>query len=137
MNQPHLDASHQLSGIRILVVEDEPETLELVSFFLERAGADVRAAASAEAALALLERMEMPHIVMSDLQLPGLGGDELVKMVRARAASSGVTLRAIALSANTLPVDAARALSAGFDVHLAKPVGSEDLVEAVLALAPS
>lgn len=136
MTESHLDASHRLSGLRLLVVEDEPETLELVTFFLERAGADVRAAACAEAALALIERMDMPHVVVSDLQMPGIGGDELVKLLRERATSSGVTLRAIALSASASPTDAARALTAGFDVHLAKPVGSDDLVEAVLALAP-
>lgn len=127
------DRSDILRGIRVLVVEDEPETLELVGFLLSRAGADVCAASNAEAALALLERAEMPHVIVSDLHMPGMSGDVFVRRVREEA---GDAVRAIALSASASAVDTRRALAAGFDVHVAKPVSEGDLVEAVLALAP-
>lgn len=123
--------SDALGGLTILVVEDEPETLELVSLLLRDAGADVRGAANAEAAMALLETTKL-HVMVSDLNLPGADGCELVQRVRERF---GKKLPAIALSASKSLADAKRALEAGFDVHVAKPISSAELVEAVRAVS--
>jgi CheY-like chemotaxis protein len=122
--------SDALGGLTILVVEDEPETLELVSLILRDSGAEVRTASNAEAAIALLET-EHPHVVVSDLNLPGADGCDLVRRVRERF---GDDVPAIALSASKSLGDAKRALDAGFRVHVAKPISSEELVEAVRAL---
>jgi diguanylate cyclase len=123
--------SDALGGLTILVVEDEPETLELVSMILADAGADVVSASNAESAMTLLESARM-HVMVSDLNLPGADGCDLVRRVRERY---GKKVPAIALSASKSLSDAKRALDAGFDVHVAKPVSSEELVAAVRALA--
>jgi CheY-like chemotaxis protein len=125
------EAAHRLAGVRVLVVEDEPDTRELVACVLERLGADVTACGTAEEALAKLEALG-PHIVVSDLSLPGVDGWEMIR--RVRATSLGRTVPALALSANASLEDAGRALDAGFDVHLAKPIGREELVAAVLSV---
>jgi len=121
-----------LGGLTIVVVEDEPETLELVTLILRDRGAEVHSAANAEAAMTLLEGVR-PHVIVSDLNLPGADGCELVKRVRE---TFGRKVPAIALSASKSIADAKRALDAGFDVHVAKPVSTEELVEAVLSASP-
>lgn len=125
------EATHRLAGVRVLVVEDEPDTRELVATVLERLGATVTACASAEDALASFEG-SAPHIVVSDLALPRIDGWEMIR--RLRAVPLGRTVPALALSANASIEDAGRALDAGFDVHLAKPVSREELVVAVLSV---
>ena len=125
------EATHRLADVRVLVVEDEPDTRELVASVLERLGAKVTACATAEEALAKLDDFG-PHIVVSDLSLPGVDGWEMIRRVRATPA--GRTLPALALSANASLEDAGRALDAGFDVHLAKPISREELVAAVLSV---
>jgi CheY-like chemotaxis protein len=122
-----------LGGLTILVVEDEPETLELVSMVLRGCGATVVSAANAEAGIDELARVH-PHVLVSDLNLPGADGCELVRRVRELP---GARVPAIALSASSTREDARRALDAGFDVHVSKPVTPDDLVEAVRAVSGS
>jgi CheY-like chemotaxis protein len=121
----------ELAGLRVLVVDDEPETLELVSLTLRSAGAEVFEASGAEVALEQLGA-RAPDVVLSDLQMPGLDGFELMRRLKDRPASPV----AVALSANASLDDARRALEAGFSVHVAKPIGTTDLVETVRAVAP-
>jgi len=125
------EATHRLADLRVLVVEDEPDTRELVASVLERLGAKVTACATAEDALAKLHDFS-PHIVVSDLALPGIDGWEMIR--RVRSMPFGRTVPALALSANASLEDAGRALDAGFDVHLAKPITREELVAAVLSV---
>jgi CheY-like chemotaxis protein len=125
--------SDALGGLTILVVEDEPETLDLVSMILRDCGADVCSAANAEAAMDSLEA-KTPHVMVSDLNLPGADGCELVRRIRERF---GRTMPAIALSASKSLGDAKRALEAGFDVHVTKPVSAGELVAAVRAVSGS
>lgn len=115
----------------MLVVEDEPDTRELVATMLERLGADVTACANGEDALASFDACA-PHIVVSDLALPKMDGREMMR--RVRAMQLGRTVPALALSGNASIEDACRALDAGFDVHLAKPISREELVAAVLSV---
>ncbi|MBX3264045.1 MAG: response regulator [Labilithrix sp.] len=121
----------ELAGLRVLVVEDEPETLELVSMTLRSAGAEVIEASGAAAALDRLAS-RAPHVVVSDLQMPDLDGFELVRRLKERP----VPPVAVALSASASLEDARRALAAGFAVHVAKPIGTTDLVETIRAIAP-
>lgn len=125
------DSAHRLVGVRVLVVEDEPDTRELVAAILERLGAQVLAFPNAEEALGAFDAFE-PHVLVSDLALPRVDGWELIRRVRAR--TRGRTIPAMALSANASLEDAGRALDAGFDVHLAKPISREELIAAVSSI---
>jgi CheY-like chemotaxis protein len=128
----HPEAGFRLRGERVLVVEDEPDTRELVGTCLERIGATVLLCASAEDALRQLADFR-PHLLVSDLSLPQMSGLDLVRRLRLTAA--GKTIPAVALTANASLEDAAGALEAGFDVHLTKPVSGDDLVDAVLSVS--
>jgi CheY-like chemotaxis protein len=126
---PHyLERAHRLAGVRVLVVEDEPDTRDLVATVLRRLGAEVLAHGTAEEALGAFDSFA-PHVLVSDLSLPVVDGWEMIRRVRSTA--HGRTVPAMALSANASIEDAGRALDAGFDVHLAKPVSGEELASAV------
>ncbi len=130
----HSDIAAQtdLSGLRVLVVDDEPDTLDLLRRVLGDSRAQVAAAPSVEAALATLDGFE-PHVLISDISMPGRDGYELIKAVRTTTSSE--RLPAAALTAYTRPDDADRARAAGFQVHLAKPIEPEQLVKVVARLA--
>ncbi len=121
-----------LSGLRVLVVDDEPDTLNLLRRVLGDSRAEVAAAPSVEAALATLSGFE-PHVLISDVSMPGRDGYELIRAVRTTVSAD--QLPAAALSAFTRPEDAERAREAGFQVHLSKPVEPEQLVRVVAHLA--
>ena len=120
-----------LDGLRVLVVDDDPDSNEVVRTLLAACGAEVRTASSAREALAVVEQW-LPDVVVSDLAMPDEDGYALL----ARMRSYGPPLRsvpAIALTAYSAPSDRERALSAGFQAHVAKPVRTADLVGAVVA----
>ena len=125
------DRGFQLQDVRVLVVEDEPDTRELLTDCLERIGASVLALPSAEEALRAFAGF-VPDVVLSDLSLPHMGGFEMLRLLRATEA--GLSVPAMALSASASHDDAARAIAAGFDAHLAKPVSGDQLVRAVLSI---
>jgi signal transduction histidine kinase/CheY-like chemotaxis protein len=114
-----VSAQPQLAGIHALVVEDDPDGNELITTILERYGARVTSVGTAAAALEALEA-ERPDILVSDIGLPDHDGIELIKMVRTRAFAK--SMPAIALTAYASRQDAAKAIAAGFDAHVAKPV---------------
>jgi PAS domain S-box-containing protein len=115
-----------LRDLRVLVVDDEEDSRELMATILRRAGADVACAAGSRAALELFSRWS-PDVVVSDLAMPGADGFELVTQVRERDPS----VAALAVSGFTALRDTDRALAAGFDVHVGKPIDAAELVEAV------
>jgi len=119
-----------LASLRLLLVEDADETRECLALILQRHGAAVRAVASVAEALAALEE-ETPDVLVSDIAMSGRDGFALIEEVRQRSGR----IPAAALTAYARPEEAARALRAGFDVHLSKPVQEDTLVNAVLALA--
>ncbi len=125
-------AQTDLSGLRVLVVDDEPDTLDLLKRVLGDSRAEVAAAPSVEAALATLDGFE-PHVLISDVSMPGRDGYELIKAIRSTTGPD--QLPAAALTAYTRPDDADRAREAGFQVHLSKPVEPEQLVKVVARLA--
>jgi len=121
-----------LTGLRVLVVDDEPDTLELLRRVLGDSQAQVAAAPSVEAALAALGAFN-PHVLISDVSMPGRDGYELIRAVRLTTGPED--LPAAALTAFSRPEDAARAREAGFQMHLSKPVEPDELVKVVARLA--
>ncbi|MFY9825039.1 MAG: CHASE3 domain-containing protein [Thermoanaerobaculia bacterium] len=127
-------AESPLRGLRTLVVEDDPDSLEMVCTLLAQRGAEVRPAASTAEALAVIERWR-PDLLISDLGMPEEDGYTLIRRVRALPAERGGQVPAVALSARTRPEDRIEALSAGFQMHVAKPVAPAELLAVAATLA--
>ena len=119
------DAARSLAGLKILVVDDEPDTLELFHDALEGAGADVRSASTGPEALAVTETWP-PDLVVTDLGLPGMDGYELLAAIRTKRPATACP--AVAVSAYARLDDRSRALAAGFQAHVAKPIEPPTLV---------
>ena len=124
----------ELEGLSILVVDDEFDVRELVAYLFEMHGAAVHLAGSPTAALDVLAE-HTPDVLISDISMPGEDGYSLMRRVRCLQQEAKRNIPAIALTALTRKVDRERAFTAGFDVHLGKPVLPAALVDAVLALA--
>ncbi len=135
------DDAMALSGVRVLIVEDEADTRELLVRMLSRCGAEASAAGSAAEALATLDAVAvagadgLPQVLVSDIGMPHEDGFALLSRLRERAPERGGAIPAIALTAYARSEDRHRALAAGFATHLAKPVEPGDLVAAVARLA--
>jgi signal transduction histidine kinase/CheY-like chemotaxis protein len=133
---PSLDVDeHVLAGARILVVDDEPDTLQMLVAALALQKADVARAMSADEALAALEKFPA-DILVSDIRMPDKDGYALIQAVRGRERRGARRVPAVALTANAGPDDRERARRAGFDLHLGKPVDPQQLVSALLSLLP-
>lgn len=123
-----------LGSVRVLIVEDEEDTRELLIASLQQCGAEVTAAASVAEALASLDR-ELPDVLVSDLAMPEEDGYSLIRKVRARDPEAGGRIPAAALTAYARAEDRVRALASGFQRHLPKPVDPADLISMVASLA--
>jgi signal transduction histidine kinase/ActR/RegA family two-component response regulator len=128
-HQQHAD----LAGVSVLVVEDNDDSRRLLQTILTRSGAVVQVAESAATALRILAG-EWPDIVISDIEMPGEDGYSLIRKIRLQEPSSR-RVPAIALTAYTRSVDRVRALAAGFQTHMSKPVEPAELVAAVKSLS--
>jgi signal transduction histidine kinase/ActR/RegA family two-component response regulator len=122
----------RLDGRRILVVDDERDALEVVSAALEQLGAQVAAAGSAAEAMAEVRRFA-PDVLVADIGMPGEDGYSLIRRIRQLDGGLG-SLPAVALTAYAGEADRQRALSAGYQLHLPKPVEPHDLAAAVATL---
>lgn len=116
-----------LRGLRVLVVDDEPDSREVLRRLLRRAGADVEAAGSADEAMELAGRSSLDAIV-SDIAMPGVDGYELVRRLRETETFREGRRPVVAVSAFVRPEDRARSRVAGFDEHLAKPLDPDELI---------
>ena len=123
-----------LAGVRVLLVDDDAATREVAQAILEPLGADVWLAASAAEALVLLAR-DRPDVLVADIEMPGEDGYSLINRVRSLPAQEGRGTPAAALTAFARPEDRWRALDAGFQLHLAKPIEPLGLAIAVAHLA--
>jgi PAS domain S-box-containing protein len=122
-----------LDGVRVLVVDDERDSLELVRRLLEECKADVLLASSAADGLRLASE-QPPDVIVSDIGMPEKDGLEMMRELRARSAQSA-KIPAIALTAFARSEDRTRAMLAGYQVHLSKPVEPQELIAAVANLA--
>jgi CheY-like chemotaxis protein len=119
-----------LEGVRILVVDDEADSRELVSAILTRCGGEVRSCESAAEALKTF-RAWKPDILVSDIGMPIEDGYTLIQKLRKQRLKLAREIPAVALTAYATDDDRARALSAGFQVHVAKPIEPETLVKSI------
>jgi signal transduction histidine kinase len=119
------DADQPLAGMRVLLVEDDHDSREMMMLMLEQVGAAVDTAANAAAALKVLDRGPAPDVMLADVGLPHMDGHALMREVRRR----GVSLPAVALTGYAAAADRDQALAAGFDDHLGKPVAPEAVID--------
>jgi CheY-like chemotaxis protein len=123
----------ELAGLKVLLVDDETDTLDLLTVMLAQCGAEVRACASSPEALAALSWK--PDVLVSDIGMPVEDGYALIRQIRTREANHQGRLPAIALTAYAREEDRVRALRAGFQMHVAKPINPAELVTVIASLA--
>jgi signal transduction histidine kinase/CheY-like chemotaxis protein len=129
-----LDCSPNLEDVRILVVDDAADARALLTTILEQCGASVRAVASAAEALDALNAFK-PDLLVSDIGMPDEDGYSLIRKVRALAPEQGGQIPAVALTAYAGEEDRLRALLAGYQLHVAKPINPAELITVVGGLA--
>ena len=129
-----LEEAPRLDGVRVLVVEDEADARHLLAAVLQKRGARVFMAASGAEALEMLER-DRPDVLLSDIALQDQDGYDLIRKVRSLSAERGGRIPAAALTGYGRLEDRMRALSAGFQLHAAKPVEPAELIAVVASLA--
>lgn len=119
-----------LNGLQILVVDDDADSLDFVAFVLEQDGAEVIGVSSALAAIQMLSHRQI-DVLISDISMPEMDGYMLMRQVRGWRAEQGGKIPAIALTAYAGEYEQKQAITAGFDLHLSKPIAREDLVQAI------
>jgi CheY-like chemotaxis protein len=122
--------TQRLKGLRVLVVEDDEDSRSLLTIMLKRQGADVLAVASSQEALAAIDS-EIPEVLISDIGMPGEDGYELMRRVKERERNHGRIRATIALTGYAGEKDRDRALAAGYQLHLPKPIEPVQLVGAI------
>ena len=123
-----------LSGVCVLIVDDDADVLELLATVLEGHGAKVTTAASAAEALLAIERAQ-PHVLISDISMPVTNGYEFIRAVRSLPPENGGSIPAASVTAFAREEDRRQSLAAGFQTHIPKPVMPDELVEVVARLA--
>jgi signal transduction histidine kinase/ActR/RegA family two-component response regulator len=124
----------RLDGLRVLCVDDDEDALDLAAAILIAAGATVRTCRSAPAALELVAQWR-PDVLVSDIEMPGEDGHALIRRVRALGADQGGATPAVALSAYGRTQDRTRSLTAGYNMHVPKPVNPGELTAIIASLA--
>jgi CheY-like chemotaxis protein len=131
---PLPSAQPRLDGVRVLCIDDDPDTLSLYTLVLRQCGAEVTEAASLTAGLEMFEKIR-PAVVVADIGLGDGDGYTLIQSIRTRSREQGGDVPAVAITGYAGQADADRALEAGYDVHLAKPIDPGRLCELVAQLA--
>ena len=122
-----------LDGVKVLVIDDEPDARGLVKMVLASSNAEVIVGASAAEGIELV-RSQRPDVLVSDIGMPGQDGYQFIREVRSLPSSSGGTTPAIALTAFARSEDRTRALLAGYQIHLSKPIDPQELLATVASL---
>jgi CheY-like chemotaxis protein len=122
-----------LSDLTIVIVEDHDDTRESIGSYLDRLGANVIGARNAFEGLEVIKNIR-PDLVLSDIQMPGGDGFELVREIRLLESDAGGSVPVIGMTAFLTPANRARILNAGFQACLSKPFTPSRLVETILTL---
>jgi len=123
-----------LAGIRVLLVDDDDDTRDIIERVLARRGADVVAVASAPAALLRFAEQKF-HVLLVDVMMPGMDGYEFIRKIRALPAHQGGNVPAATLTARVATDDRMESVLAGFQGHVRKPVDTDQLTHVVATLA--
>ena len=133
-NLETVTSSSTLQGVKILVVDDDPDSCDLLSTVLQvYEETDVRAFSSVKDVLSVFRQLQ-PQVVISDIAMPNADGFALIQAIRSFPAEQGGKVSAIALSAMASDEDRQRALEAGFDRYLTKPMDVDELISTLLDL---
>jgi CheY-like chemotaxis protein len=131
---PHLETAPRIDGVRVLAVDDEPDSLNLLRAVLEGAGASVTTARTGAEALTSLGT-ERPDVLVADVGMPGMDGLQLIRAIR-QMDEPVRSIPAAALTAYARSQDRITSLASGFHMHLVKPIDPLELVVAIATLAP-
>jgi PAS domain S-box-containing protein len=123
----------ELAGLRILVADDEPDTCAMVRAAFEQCGSKVKTVNSGAEVLEVLEEWQ-PDVLVADISMPEMDGYQLIRRLRERGAQAGGRVPAVALSAMARVEDRVKALSAGYQMHVSKPVELDELRAVVASL---
>jgi two-component system OmpR family response regulator len=123
----------ELKGLRVLVVDDDPDARRLLMLIFSKAGALVKEAPSSDIAMVSLRDFQ-PQLLISDIDMPIEDGCGLMRRIRTLRADAGGAIPAIALTGRAEPAAQREVLQAGFTTHLAKPVSPTSLLETARAL---
>ncbi|MBW4460704.1 MAG: PAS domain S-box protein [Nodosilinea sp. WJT8-NPBG4] len=134
LDEPHLPTVIDLTGIKVLAVDDSPDSLDLIAAVLSQYGAEVRVVASAHEVLPHLTNFE-PDVLVCDIAMPDMDGYALLQQIRHLPVEYGSQVPAIAVTAFAREEDRHRALANGFQQHMTKPIEPERLLLAVTELA--
>jgi len=124
------DQAAPLAGLRVLIVDDDMDSREVLAAFLALRGAEVRSAGSVIEALETMSDWR-PDILVSDIGMPGQDGYDLIRQVRLKRAEDGGQIPAIALTGYATAQDCEHALSAGYHLHMTKPVEPRSLIKLI------
>jgi CheY-like chemotaxis protein len=122
-----------LQGRKILVVDDDQDSQELLAFMLEQEGAEIQTVSTAVEALNLITQWH-PDVLLSDIGMPHIDGYTLIRQIRNLPKEQGGQVPAIALTAYAAEADRETALSSGFQKHIAKPVDPAECIGAIIQL---
>jgi len=134
VSQGHFTSLPLLDGVKVLLVDDDADTLQVVRAMLDGSKAVVHTAASVHEAMEMLVWYN-PHVLVSDLAMPDEDGYSLIRKVRALGANKGYQVPAIALTSYVRVEDRTRALAAGFNMFVPKPLHPDELITAIMNLA--
>ena len=131
VTQPIVDEYSALQGLRVLIVDDDVDNCDLMASFFTLVGADVATAVSVAEGLSSFAARQ-PQLLLSDIAMPNQDGYALIQAIRALSPAQGGQVPAIALSAYADHATQQRALAAGFNRHVAKPIDPYELVEVMV-----
>ena len=132
-HKPHEIAEPELKGVRVLIVDDDVDTCEMLTFALNQWGAEAQASGSVSEAFTSIAEWQ-PDVLLTDINMPGEDGYALINRLRSLNNGNGADIPVIALTAMARPEDSEQALLAGFRLHLSKPVDIQELGEAIISL---
>ena len=131
---PEVSDDYSLDGLKVLLVDDEPEARQIISTVITRTGAEVKSCKSAHEALVKLSEWK-PDVILSDIAMPEQDGYSFIRQVRSLPREKGGDTPAAALTAYARDIDRRQALAAGYQMHIAKPIGASQLVTMIARLA--
>ncbi|HLM59159.1 MAG TPA: ATP-binding protein, partial [Pyrinomonadaceae bacterium] len=130
---PNYNSNPELNGVRVLIVDDDIDTCEMLTYVLNQFGAVAKTSTSVSDAFDSMNEWK-PDVLLTDINMPGEDGYALISKIRSLTPENGANIPAIALTAMARPEDSEHALSAGFQLHLAKPINVEELAGAIANL---